>query len=116
MPLEGTESTIFELQTKANFASMEAGAVILGFFLSFVFVAILIFLNHTCIDSTSKLTGVSNLLIDSKDKYAINPCSEDFAFVIGLSEDVCYIIMLYFYVYTYPLSPSFSHMYVCMCM
>ena len=31
--LDSTDSTFSELQTKANFASMEAGAVILGFLL-----------------------------------------------------------------------------------
>lgn len=63
------DSLIGQSETKFNFASYAAGAVILD-------------------KSPSSAKGFSNLLDDDKDRYGISPCSEKKWVVIGLSEDI----------------------------
>lgn len=53
---------------KVNYASMDAGALVL--------------------ETSPTSSGFSNLLIDDKDKYGITPCANAKMVVIGLSEDI----------------------------
>ena len=54
--------------TLQNYASRDSGAVML--------------------ESSPASKGMANLLVDSKDKYAISPCEDKQWAVLGLSEDL----------------------------
>lgn len=63
------DSLSSQSETKFNFASYAAGAVVLD-------------------KSPTSAKGFSNLLDDDKDRYGISPCNEKKWVVIGLSEDI----------------------------
>lgn len=65
---EGTEGGQPKRVTLQNYASRDSGAVML--------------------ESSSLSKGMPNLLLDSKDKYAITPCEQQQWAVLGLSEDI----------------------------
>lgn len=62
------EEGVLVKKSHINYASMDAGALIL--------------------ETSASSSGFQNLLLDDKDKYGITPCAEKKMVVIGLSEDI----------------------------